>query len=423
MEKIEKYIFSMEDLDKCLQDKERIVIYGAGNYGKKLIDYMFSIRIERKIKGIIVTEKKETDCEYRGMKIQKADSFFAECGECYVIIAVSIIYQDEIAEIVNQYGKSYCYCTSELYLELRNRLTPDLVPYSGMDFLCPGFPKCGTSSLYSALRMIDGIYLSESKENYFFKWCENVENPMEVLIKNYFGNIRKGQTVGIIDPTYVKKAKQIREFFGGKLKLLFLVRNPVESAFSGFRMAVRLGMGDLDQAYESRGGKFNVDMFDEFLERRVHEYEYIDWIEPFEQYYAREQMKIVFLEELIKEPKAVMNDILGYIGVSEQYEAEKLPFKNEGNFVMADIEGYRLARLRHETFYSLHQDLLSLSNPRERYEKRREYMEIKEKYDQAERIYKVKMTQEQRKKAEKCFNDSVRKLEVFVDRDLSEIWF
>ncbi|MDE7430528.1 MAG: sulfotransferase domain-containing protein, partial [Lachnospiraceae bacterium] len=353
------------------------------------------------------------------MKIEKAESFFGQCKECYVIIAVSIIYQDEIANLVNQYDRQYCYVTDELYLDMKKILTSDLVQYSGIDFLCPGFPKCGTTSLYSALRSIDCIYLSEPKENYFFKWYDSVENPKEVLIKNYFGNIKKGQTVGIIDPTYIKKAEQIYDFFGGRLKLIFLVRNPVEAAFSGFKMAVRLGMGELDQAYQSRGGKFCVDMFDEFLERRVHEYEYFNWIEPFERYYAKSQMKIVLLEELIKQPQLVISDILEFCGISEQYKLKSLPLMNEGSFVMADVEGYKLARIRHELYQSVSKEPLSIENHRKRYEKLRQFMEIKEKYDRAEKIYGVKMTREQRKKAEGSFNDSIRKLEFMLNRDLS----
>lgn len=423
MEQLEKYIFDIKDLNRYLQMKGNIVIYGAGDYGKKLIDYIFSQKEEEKIMGIVVTEKEETDSEYRGKKISEADTFFMECGECFVIIATSLVYQEEIAKIVKQYGKQYCYITYELYLDLKNGLDSCLVvPYSGVDFLCPGFPKCGTTSLYSALRRVDGIYLSQRKENHFFRWCESVENPEEKLIKTYFSNIKKGETVGIIDPTYIREAERIHDLFGNKMKILFLVRNPVDAVFSFFKMAVRLGQGDLEQAYQ-KYGKFYVEMFDVFFENNIDSYEYIYWIEQFEKYYAKEQIKIVFFEELIKAPQAVINDILEFIGVTDRYEYANLPIENEGNFVMADIEGYKLANLKHSEYNRISKELLSLEDNRSRYEKQQELLGIKEKYDRAEKIYGVKMTQEQRNKVKERFNDSVRKLEAFVNRDLSEIWF
>ena len=119
----------------------------------------------------------------------------------------------------------------------------------------------------------------------------------------------------------------------------------------------------------------------------------------------------------------MINDILEYIGVSDRYGYAKLPIENEGNFVMADIEGYKLANLKHSEYNRISKELLSLEDNRSRYEKQQELSEIKEKYDRAKKIYGVKMTQEQRKKAEGRFNDSVRKLEAALHKDLREIWF
>ncbi|MDE7430529.1 MAG: sulfotransferase domain-containing protein [Lachnospiraceae bacterium] len=422
MEQIERYIFSIKELNTYLELKENIVIYGAGDYGKKLVDYIFSQKKDKKIKGIVVTKKKETDCEYKGKKIYEAHTFLQNI-ECFVMVAASIVYQDEIVEIVSQYGRRYCYITHELYLDLKNKLDSRVVvPYTGIDFLCPGFPKCGTSSLYSALRQIEGIYLSQCKENHFFRWCEDVENPEQKLINNYLSNIREGQAVGIIDPTYIREAKRIYCLFGNKIRILFLVRNPVDAAFSFFKMAVRLGQGELEQAYQERG-KFNVEMFDEFLEKNIDNYEYIYWIEQFKKYYESERIKVVFFEELIEMPQVVINDILKFIDVPDQYKYAKLPIENEGNFVMADVKGYKLANLRHSEFNRINKELLSIEDNRNRYEKQQELSKIKEEYDLAEKIYGVKMTKEQRKKAERCFNDSVRKLEATLKKDLTEIWF
>lgn len=51
------------------------VIYGIGEYGKKLIDFLISIDKKNKIKGIIVTNKKDVVDTYEGIPIKEARDF------------------------------------------------------------------------------------------------------------------------------------------------------------------------------------------------------------------------------------------------------------------------------------------------------------------------------------------------------------
>lgn len=424
MEQIEKYIYSIEDLDKCLQSKDRIAIYGAGDYGKRLIDYIISIKKENRITGIIVTEKGDFNCEYKGIKIYEAASFL-EVQECFVIIAVSLDFQNDIVNVVKHYGKPYRYMMYEAYQDLGKKLDARMpVPYNGIDFLLAGFVKCGTTSLHSALMKVDRIYLPEKKETQFFTWYDKVKNPKKELIDKFFDNIRAGQVVGMIEPTFAGEADRIYDFFGDKIKIIFLVRNPVDAIFSSFKMHNRNGVAELEEAYQS-SGVFYIEMFDEYFDRVTNKgkyaLEYIYWIEQFWRYYPKGQVKIVFFEELVKNPQMIINDILKFIGISDTYECLKLPLENEGNFVMADIEGYKLAKLRRDLYRE--NAFMGKENIQKRYEKQFEYMEINKKYDQAEKIYDLKISKQQRLKAEAYFEESVRKLEAALNKELSQLWF
>jgi hypothetical protein len=427
MEQAAKYLLNIESLNKCIQEAESIVIYGAGDFGKCLIDYMISIKEENKIIGIVVT-KKSTDCEYKGIEIHEAVSFLPECGDCYVLIAASFIYKQDMAEVVNCYNKRYRYISDELYMDMTVEMDErTLVSYSGVDFLCVGFFKCGTTSLYSALKPIDSVYLSVVKETGFFQWCDAVKNAKEMLIDKVFNKIREGQIVGMIEPSFAYTARKVYDFFGDKVKIFFLVRNPVNAAFSGFKMNNREGMAGMEAAYQREGGRFDIGIFDEWFERGIHEetlldWEYAHWIEQFSELYPKEQMKIVIFEELIQNPQVIVNDILKFIGASGKYEFEKLPLANEGDFVMADIEGYKLGKTLHD-WYSAEYALSMEEIRNRRYENYSECTKLKEKYKKAEKIYGVKMTAEQRRKVEKYYDGSVRKLESFISRDLSDLWF
>lgn len=423
MEHIEKYIYNIEDLDKCLQSKDEIVVYGAGDYGKRLIDYIIYIKKIDRVKGIVVTEKGKLNSEYKGIKIYEAASFLEE-QKCVVLIAVSLPYQNDIADIVNRYGKIYRYITYEAYVNMGKRLDTKIrVPYKGIDFLLAGFTKCGTTSLHKALMGIKEIYLSEKKESLFFSWCDKVENPEEVLAQNYFDNIREGQLVGAIEPTFLREAERIHYFFGDKIKIIFLVRNPVKALFSAFKMQNRFGLERFEELYQKKG-VYSSEMFDKYmdwlLDDGVCNMEYINWINQFWKYYPKEQVKIYFFEELISNPQMIINDLFSFLGISADYKHIELPLANEGNFVMADLESFRIAKLKRELSLKI---MYSKLENKEWYDDQCRYLEICKQYDKANKIYNVKITEEQRKKAEEYFEPSVRRLETALHKELSELWF
>lgn len=424
MEEITKYIYRIEDLKTCIKSQEAIVIYGAGDFGKRLVDYFFAIGEDARIKGIVVTHKKETDKEYRGIGIYEADTFLGKFIECYVVIATSLAFQEEIAKNLVKYNKLYCYMTENLYWEIGKEISSKtLVTYRGIDFLVAGFAKCGTTSLHNVMKNIEEIYVSEKKESQFFSW-EDYNQKKTDLIDLFFDNIREGQSVGMIEPTFAKNAKQIFDFFGKEIKIIFLLRNPVYATFSLFKMHNRGGNAGLEDSYE-KNGRFYDEMFEEYFKQCVSQgtyiYEYIHWIEQFWKYYPKEQIKIVFFEELIKNPESEIDDILEFVGVSTEYKCKEYPIVNKGDLVMADANGYALAmqmgKIKKE------RRMLGKDNIEKIHECQSQFLEIKKKYDDAEKIYGLRIKNEQKDLLEKYFNDSVRRLERALNRDLSEIWF
>ncbi len=420
MEQLDKHIYTVRELGRWLQKEEKVVIYGIGDYGKQIVDYLFFIGEEKKIEGIVVTEKRNEE-NYKGIKIQASDDFFVKHVECTVIIAVSAVYQSDIEHMVLQYSSQYCCMTGELYHDIEKKMDPrPAVPFQGIDFLCPGFGKCGTTSLYSALRKVDSIYLPEQKENHFLQWCDDIENAKEILAERFYDDIKEGQKVGMIDPTYAWEAKKTYDALGGDIKIIFMVRNPVDAAFSGFKMAARQGRAELDAAYLKNGGKFSVEIFEEHFKKDKDRFMYIDWVRQFERYYTKENIKIIILEEFISSPQRIFDEVLEFIGIDGKYECEKLPLSNEGGYVMADLEGYQLAKLRLQENVADWNEQLRIGH---RVRPAGTRVEIEEKYARASKLYNVKMSEKQRKNTEIYYNKSIRELETWMNKDLSLIWF
>lgn len=419
------HILTIAELDRIIDEAENVAIYGAGNYGKGLIDYLIFRKRVDKVIGILVTEKEGNDSEYKGISVLEAGSFLNH-EDCAVIVAAALERQEGIVEMVERYGKNYCCLTPDVYATmLRETDIRKKVSYQGLNFLMPGFAKCGTTSLYKILKIVNDIYLSEIKESLFFRWQDKVKDAEKVLVENYFGEIREGQIVGAIEPSFATRADSIYDVFGSQIKLFFVVRNPVDAVFSNFKMMLRYGSGDFEDDYR-RYGHFSMDMFNDFYDKyndTAKEYCYINWIEEFRKYYQPEQIRIIFFEELVKNTNVVIKEILQFIGSEYKYECSRLPFVNEGNYVMADLEGYLLARQNKTLFFECRIDKNFGNDFEDREEKYKAYMHTSHMLDKAKRVYSPKMSAEQRRNLKNYYNDSVRELEKFLDKDLSGLWF
>lgn len=88
MGKMKPLLYNVDKLKEYFRHIECAAIYGAGDYGKTLIDYLIFAGEKEKILGIIVTKRKDADRNYKGMEILEAADFFETHRNCSVIIAV-----------------------------------------------------------------------------------------------------------------------------------------------------------------------------------------------------------------------------------------------------------------------------------------------------------------------------------------------
>lgn len=423
-----KKIYTTYGLNEILDREEKVIIYGAGTYGKRIADYIISTGRRTRIAAFCVTEKSEED--YKGIKIVKSGDAHLMDSDILIIIAVSHFYMSEIEGIVQQYEKRYCCVTQFLYNEIGRKSITDstlnrIGTYEKLDFLLVGFGKCGTTSLHQALTYVEDVYVPENKESGFWGWYDKVENPKEQLDRDHFYDIREGQIVGAIEPAFFRYAGRTRAFFGKKVKILCLVRNPVDAFFSRFKMScrgIRNGAYMIELYKNEGGGKYKEGVFEEYCKvpSRLNVYKYIDYIQQFLECWPQEQVKIVVFEDMIKNPQKIMNEILQFIGSSCKYTYGDLPRENEGDYVMADIGGLEIANRWWELVYEYNCTNMDM---RDKDALMNKFAEFEEQRNQARKIYNLKLSQDKRKMLEEYYNDSVRELEIMLNRDLSEIWF
>ena len=138
--------------------------------------------------------------------------------------------------------------------------------YKLPNFLIIGAPKCGTTSLHYYLSRHPDIFLPKQKELHFFstvnvdkKLLKNELYPIEILLekiivnnfndyKVHFLNAHKYKMVGEITPSYYIKPQRFAENVNlylkdiDDLKLIILLRNPIEASLSHYNMQFNNGV-------------------------------------------------------------------------------------------------------------------------------------------------------------------------------------
>lgn len=112
------------------------------------------------------------------------------------------------------------------------------------NFICPGAQKSGTTTFYHILKNHPEIFLPEKKEIHYFdnnvNYCKGLGWYLE-----YFAIVNNRKIIGEITPDYIVYdyvADRINETLGQNIKIIILLRNPVDRAYSQYNHHRQLGL-------------------------------------------------------------------------------------------------------------------------------------------------------------------------------------
>jgi hypothetical protein len=191
-----------------------------------------------------------------------------------------------------------------------------------LDFIIIGAQKSGTTTLFKHLVQHPAVYMPPEKEAPFFSWDERYAKGWDWFLREFFGDAPDDRLWGKASPQYmafpkvpVRLAKQLPH-----AKLISILRNPIDRAYSHYKMNVRRGI-------EIRGWEDVVRVQlakDALAEARQKPEEmacYVVWseygriLQHFLEHFPRDQLLVVFTNDLALDPECVMNRICGFLGI------------------------------------------------------------------------------------------------------------
>lgn len=195
------------------------------------------------------------------------------------------------------------------------------------NFLIIGAQKAGTTALYHYLKQHPQIYMSPVKEPHFFSFEGEEANSSAHItdIDTYRGLFEgvSGETaIGEASPSYIyipQSCERIRHYVP-EAKLIAILRNPAERAYSNFLYALWLGREPLtDFALALRKEEERIqDGWGPFWHYQRKGF-YYEQLKPYFERFDRAQIKIHLYEDLNTRAVEVLQDIFSFLGVDRSY--------------------------------------------------------------------------------------------------------
>lgn len=204
-------------------------------------------------------------------------------------------------------------------------------------FLLIGAAKSGTTALYRYLQQHPEVFLTTPKEPRFFafegqtptfnglrgtEWKKDFRTRREDYQALFTG--AEGKAAGEASVMYLSEpgtAERIRRYVPD-VKLMVILRNPVERAYSNFaymRAEGREPIADFSEALEAEEERRRDNWISWFFYQGRGMYGQL--LEPYYALFPREQIRVWLYEDLVADAGRVVREAFGYLGVDQDFPA------------------------------------------------------------------------------------------------------
>ena len=167
---------------------------------------------------------------------------------------------------------------------------------------------------------------------WFFKYLFGVYNDRWYV--SLFSDAKANAKCGEVTPSYsMLEVEDIQKVYkiNPDMKIIFMMRNPIERAWSGFLHSLKVGNRNYEEMSES-----NV-ISELRSESNVKRGDYLKTIDNWTSVFPEKQFQIFYFEDVVQRPKQMLQDMFAFIGVSDDlawhtielhkkiHESQKMP--------------------------------------------------------------------------------------------------
>lgn len=199
------------------------------------------------------------------------------------------------------------------------------------NFLIVGAAKSGTTALYHYLKQHPEVYMSPNKEPNFFalegqevqfrgpgdeKMVESTITNLEAYEEQFEG-VTDEIAIGEASPWYLycpSAAESIRRRIPN-VKIIAILRNPVDRAFSSYLHVLRDGRETLDFEDGLRAEKERVEAGWEYIWHYRRVGFYARQVERFLRLFSSEQVRFYLYDDFLSDPPTFLADVYEFLGV------------------------------------------------------------------------------------------------------------
>jgi hypothetical protein len=194
-------------------------------------------------------------------------------------------------------------------------------------FIIIGAPRSGTTSLYNYLRVHPEVGMSRTKETNFFIYDESDPPPEEDSrwypirsreeYEAQFAHTEGKKAIGEASPMYLahpRAPERIHRLLP-EVRLIAILRNPVDRAYSGYLFHLRetVGRYDPDRLFEGDAEWLQPDS--PWVETGF----YHPMLRRYGRWFDRGRLEVYLYEDLHDRPRELIRDLYRFVGVDESF--------------------------------------------------------------------------------------------------------
>ncbi|MCU7836683.1 MAG: sulfotransferase domain-containing protein [gamma proteobacterium symbiont of Taylorina sp.] len=217
-----------------------------------------------------------------------------------------------------------------------------------LDFIIIGAQKSATTSLFKYLSEHPEIQMPGDKEAPFFSDDQLYEKGWDSFCRQYFNASSEEQLWGTATPQYMGDPRAAERIAAQnpQVRLIAILRNPIERAYSHYTMSVRREVEhrDFSHAVDALLSAEHLEKYrneippdhhkgysltDKNNKNKDNNY-YFVWSEygriltNFRKYFSAQQLLILYMDDLMEQPQQTLDKVIQFLGIKTQFSPANL---------------------------------------------------------------------------------------------------